>query len=253
MLLAELAFLDDASMAVPSSLPRTSMWLAQTWQQRVLDEELDELGRHGDRYRAGRTARLESGQVTNLGQEGTGCQSRVGQIRAAERGSGGGRDLRQRPGFSADGAHGGQGGRNRIRGGRLDPATAQRHQTAAGHRSDAGARWIPGGVADPRRGQVDLDRRHSAARARHGRGDRLGDHGRRHRTRSSGCRRVPRRPGDLAVLRSDAVRPVVDNACRRGTCAGHPGGARLAVRRCGASRLGRGTTPTGWARSGGTR
>ncbi len=43
MLLAELAFLDDGSVAVPSSLPRTSMWLAQTWQQRVLDEELDEL------------------------------------------------------------------------------------------------------------------------------------------------------------------------------------------------------------------
>ncbi|PJE05166.1 MAG: hypothetical protein CK429_30995 [Mycobacterium sp.] len=43
MLLAELAFLDDASATVPSSLPRTSLWLAQAWQQHVLDEELDEL------------------------------------------------------------------------------------------------------------------------------------------------------------------------------------------------------------------
>lgn len=43
MLLAELAFLDDAAAPVPPSLPRTSLWLAQAWQQRVLDEELDEL------------------------------------------------------------------------------------------------------------------------------------------------------------------------------------------------------------------
>lgn len=43
MLLAELAFLDDAAAAAPPSLPRTSMWLAQAWQQRVLDEELDGL------------------------------------------------------------------------------------------------------------------------------------------------------------------------------------------------------------------
>ncbi len=43
MLLAELAFLDDPSADLPPSLPRTSLWLAQAWQQRVLDEELDEL------------------------------------------------------------------------------------------------------------------------------------------------------------------------------------------------------------------
>ncbi|MDP7726521.1 patatin-like protein [Mycobacterium sp. TY814] len=43
MVLAELSFLDDASAAVPPSLPRTSLWLAQAWQQRVLDEELDDL------------------------------------------------------------------------------------------------------------------------------------------------------------------------------------------------------------------
>ncbi len=43
MLLAELSFLDDPSVDVPASLPRTSLWLAQPWQQRVLDEELDEL------------------------------------------------------------------------------------------------------------------------------------------------------------------------------------------------------------------
>ncbi|MHA7650347.1 patatin-like protein [Mycobacterium sp. ML4] len=43
MVLAELAFLDDASAPLPPSLPATSMWLAQAWQQRVLDEELDEL------------------------------------------------------------------------------------------------------------------------------------------------------------------------------------------------------------------
>lgn len=43
MLLAELAFLDDTSADLPPSLPRTSLWLAQAWQQRVLDEELDEL------------------------------------------------------------------------------------------------------------------------------------------------------------------------------------------------------------------
>lgn len=39
----ELAFLDDAAMPLPPSLPNTSMWLAQAWQQRVLDEELDGL------------------------------------------------------------------------------------------------------------------------------------------------------------------------------------------------------------------
>ncbi|WP_425569983.1 patatin-like protein [Rhodococcus olei] len=43
MLLDELGFLDDPSKATPSSIPRTSLWLAQAWQQRVLDEELDGL------------------------------------------------------------------------------------------------------------------------------------------------------------------------------------------------------------------
>lgn len=43
MLLDELAFLDDAAQPLPQSLPRTSLWLAQAWQRRVLDEELDEL------------------------------------------------------------------------------------------------------------------------------------------------------------------------------------------------------------------
>lgn len=43
MLLDELAFLDDLSKAMPSSIPKTSLWLAQAWQQQVLDEELDGL------------------------------------------------------------------------------------------------------------------------------------------------------------------------------------------------------------------
>ena len=43
MLLDELGFLDDSSKAIPSSIPWTSLWLAQVWQQRVLDEELDGL------------------------------------------------------------------------------------------------------------------------------------------------------------------------------------------------------------------
>jgi hypothetical protein len=43
MLLDELAFLDDPSTATPPSIPRTSLWLAQAWQRRVLDEELDGL------------------------------------------------------------------------------------------------------------------------------------------------------------------------------------------------------------------
>ncbi|SON60571.1 putative membrane protein [Mycobacterium simulans] len=43
MLLGELAFLDDPAQALPPSIPRTSMWLAQAWQRRVLDEELDGL------------------------------------------------------------------------------------------------------------------------------------------------------------------------------------------------------------------
>ena len=36
----ELGFLDDSSKRIPSSIPNTSLWLAQVWQQRVLDEEL---------------------------------------------------------------------------------------------------------------------------------------------------------------------------------------------------------------------
>jgi patatin-related protein len=43
MLLDELAFLDDPAKEIPSSIPRTSLWLAQVWQQCVLDEELDGL------------------------------------------------------------------------------------------------------------------------------------------------------------------------------------------------------------------
>jgi patatin-related protein len=42
-LLDELKFLDDSSAAIPPSIPNTSLWLAQVWQQRVLDEELSAL------------------------------------------------------------------------------------------------------------------------------------------------------------------------------------------------------------------
>jgi hypothetical protein len=43
ILLDELGFLDDPSKAIPPSIPKTSSWLAQVWQQRVIDEELDGL------------------------------------------------------------------------------------------------------------------------------------------------------------------------------------------------------------------
>jgi patatin-related protein len=43
MVLDELGFLDDPSKPIPPSIPLTSLWLAQAWQQRVLDEELDVL------------------------------------------------------------------------------------------------------------------------------------------------------------------------------------------------------------------
>ena len=42
-LLTELEFIDDPDEAIPASIPWTSLWLAQVWQQRVLDEELDGL------------------------------------------------------------------------------------------------------------------------------------------------------------------------------------------------------------------
>jgi patatin-related protein len=41
--LTELQFLDNPGQPMPTSLPHTSMWLAQSWQRRVLDEELDAL------------------------------------------------------------------------------------------------------------------------------------------------------------------------------------------------------------------
>ncbi|BBX83027.1 patatin-like protein [Mycolicibacterium aubagnense] len=41
--LTELQFLDRPEMSLPSSLPNTSLWLAQAWQKCVLDEELDAL------------------------------------------------------------------------------------------------------------------------------------------------------------------------------------------------------------------
>jgi patatin-related protein len=43
-LLDELAFLNDTSTP-PPSIPKTSLWLAQVWQQRVLDDELNVLAR----------------------------------------------------------------------------------------------------------------------------------------------------------------------------------------------------------------
>lgn len=39
----ELKFIDDPDEAIPASIPWTALWLAQVWQQRVLDEELDGL------------------------------------------------------------------------------------------------------------------------------------------------------------------------------------------------------------------
>jgi patatin-related protein len=41
----ELRFLDDPLRAIPPSIPKTSLWLAQAWQRRVLDEELDVLAK----------------------------------------------------------------------------------------------------------------------------------------------------------------------------------------------------------------
>ncbi|SEA59597.1 MULTISPECIES: patatin-like protein [unclassified Mycobacterium] len=41
--LTELRFLDNPDQPMPTSLPHTSMWLAQSWQRSVLDEELDAL------------------------------------------------------------------------------------------------------------------------------------------------------------------------------------------------------------------
>lgn len=43
MVLDELAFLDDPTRAIPPSIPLTSLWLAQLWQQRILDDEFDGL------------------------------------------------------------------------------------------------------------------------------------------------------------------------------------------------------------------
>ena len=42
-LLNELEFLDNSAKAIPPSIPDTSLWVAQIWQQRVLDEELSGL------------------------------------------------------------------------------------------------------------------------------------------------------------------------------------------------------------------
>ncbi|MUL67909.1 hypothetical protein BOO86_25785 [Mycobacterium sp. CBMA 234] len=41
--LTELRFLDRPEKPIPSSLPNTSLWLAQAWQKCVLDDELDAL------------------------------------------------------------------------------------------------------------------------------------------------------------------------------------------------------------------
>jgi patatin-related protein len=43
MVVKELEFLNDPEVPIPSSIPHTSLWLAQAWQQRVLDDELDGL------------------------------------------------------------------------------------------------------------------------------------------------------------------------------------------------------------------
>ncbi|AGZ50814.1 patatin-like protein [Mycobacterium kansasii] len=43
MVLDELAFLDDPTMPLPTSIPLTALWLAQSWHRRILDEELDTL------------------------------------------------------------------------------------------------------------------------------------------------------------------------------------------------------------------
>ena len=140
MLLDELAFLDDPSKAIPPSIPRTSLWLAQAWQQRVLDEELRRAGQRGDRPAAGTKAGLEPGQLPNLGQEGVGRQPRRRQIRPLERESSRERDVCQRQGLTADGAYHRQGRGDRIRGGRLRPAAARRPQATADHLADTDAR-----------------------------------------------------------------------------------------------------------------
>ncbi|OBK35654.1 hypothetical protein A5658_08665 [Mycobacterium sp. 1245111.1] len=44
-LLDELEFLEDSKAPIPSSIPNTSLWLAQAWQQRVVDEELSVLAK----------------------------------------------------------------------------------------------------------------------------------------------------------------------------------------------------------------
>jgi patatin-related protein len=44
-LLKELAFLNNPATPPPPSIPETALWLAQVWQQRVLDDELTELAK----------------------------------------------------------------------------------------------------------------------------------------------------------------------------------------------------------------
>jgi patatin-related protein len=44
-LLDELEFLDNFSIAIPSSIPNTSLWLAQVWQRLVVDDELTTLAK----------------------------------------------------------------------------------------------------------------------------------------------------------------------------------------------------------------
>ncbi|OBA84598.1 hypothetical protein A9W99_00510 [Mycobacterium sp. 1164966.3] len=44
-LLNELAFLDDSGHTLPPSIPLTALWLAQAWQRRILDDELDGLAK----------------------------------------------------------------------------------------------------------------------------------------------------------------------------------------------------------------
>lgn len=42
---SELEFLDTPGISTPASIPKTALWLAQAWQQLVLDEELDGLAK----------------------------------------------------------------------------------------------------------------------------------------------------------------------------------------------------------------
>ena len=240
ILLDELGFLDDPSKAIPPSIPKTSLWLAQAWQQRVLDEELDGLadtvidpqpGKKPDWSPA--SSRTWAKQVLAAGA-GDAKYALLNENPVAREtfATDTGSPLMARTVAKAAATASRRGG--------LGPTASRCPEATADYLANTDTGRISRGVVDQRHCQVGHHRRRRATRSRRCSRDSIRNTVWSHGPDHGWDWRLSHRPGNLAALEQAAFRTIVTDLCRRGTFPGDARRTQISIRhREGSSRPGR--------------